>query len=122
MAYTYEDVIPSLIPNTTMQKRLLNGVHRSYVIEPIDGHVLHDADADGENIDTGERIYTYSSGSCSCGANYDFSTAEITVPDINGNTVTVTAYGDRQFFAFPENLVPDPENNIYGGGNNNEAM
>ena len=116
MAYTYEDVIPSLIPNTIMQKRLLNGAHRSYVIEPADGYVLHDADADGENIDTGERIYAYSSGSCSCGKNYDFSTTEMTVPDINGNMVTVTAYGDRQFFAFPENLVPDPENNIYGGG------
>lgn len=121
MAYTYEDVIPSLIPNTTMQKRLLNGAHRSYVIRPIDGYVLHDSASDFETEQDG-YVYCYASGSCTCGATYDFATTEMTVPDINGNMVTVTAYGTRQFFAFPTNLVPDPENNIYGGGGNHEAM
>ena len=121
MAITYEDVIPSLIPNTTMRKMLSDGVHRTYVIEAVDGYVLHDNAADGSDIN-GNTVYLYSTGTCSCGKNYDFSTTELTVPDINGNMVTVTAYGSREFFAFPANLVPDPENNIYGGGGEHEVM
>lgn len=123
MAITYEEVTPSIIPNTTMRKMLSNGVHRTYVIEAVDGYVLHDNSADGINLETGDPVPRYSTGTCSCGASYDFSTAELTVPDINGNMITVTAYGSREFFAFPANLVPDPENNIYGiGGNDHEVM
>lgn len=121
MAITYEEVTPSIIPNTTMRKMLSNGVHRTYVIEPVEGYVLHDNTADG--IDLEDNIVPrYSTGTCSCGASYDFSTTEMTVPDINGNEVTVTAYGSREFFAFPSDLVPDPENNIYGGGGDHEVM
>lgn len=121
MAITYEEVTPSIIPNTTMRKMLSNGLHRTYIIEAVDGYVLHDNEADGYDADL-NTIIRYSSGSCSCGANYDFSTTEMTVPDINGNMVIVTAYGSREFFAFPANLVPDPEYNIYGGGGEHEVM
>ena len=119
MAITYEDVTPSLIPNTTTKKMISNGVHRTYIFEAVDGYVLHDNAADW--LDENENVIRrYSSGDCSCGANYDFTTTEITVPDINGNNVVVTAYGSREFFAFPASLVPEPENNIYGGGNEPE--
>lgn len=121
MSYTYENVLPTLIPNTVMQKRLLNGVHKTYLIEAADGYVLHDNAADELDLED-NIVLKYSVGTCTCGANYDFSTTEMTVPDINGNMVVVTAYGSRQFFAFPENLVLDPENNIYGGNNNHTVV
>lgn len=112
MAYTYEDVIPTLIPNTTMQKRLLNGVHKTYVIAPIDGYVLHDAATNEKEIDpdtlepTGKIIFRYASGGASCGANYDFTPLQVT--DENG--VTFTAYGaQREFFARPESEVSADE-------------
>ena len=106
------------ISNAIITPKELNGVLKGYDIRPNDGYVLHDRDGDAED-DNGNRIYRYSHGRCSCGANYDFSTTTLTVPDVKENDVIVTAYGSRQIFAFPESLVPDPENNIYGGGNNN---
>ena len=121
MALVKEPVTPSLIPNTTMVKGVLNGVHRTYEITPVEGYVLHDNGGDVHDPD-GNNVYRYSVGVCSCGANYDFSTTELTIPDINGNMVIVTAYGSREFFAFPANLVPDPEYNIYGGGSDHEVM
>ena len=115
MAYTYEDVIPSLIPNTTMKKRLLNEAHRSYIIAPIDGYVLHDNAADGIDFESDAVIRRYSIGDCSCGANYDFSTIQLIVPDINGNDVVVTTYGSREFYAIPESEVSADQ--VYSGGN-----
>lgn len=109
------------IPNVTITPKTYNGVLRGYDLAPNDGYVLHDNVSDGIDVETGDPIHRYSVGSSSCGKNYDFSTTELTVPDINGNMVTVTAYGEREFYAFPSNLVPDPENNIYGG-NNHETI
>lgn len=120
--YTYEDVIPTLIPNTTMQKTLRDGVHRSYVIEPIDGYVLHDAATNEEEINpdtlepTGRIIFRYASGSASCGASYDFTPVQVT--DENG--VEHTAYGTREFFARPASEVPADQ--IYGGGDKNHEV
>ena len=119
----YANVTPSLIPNTTMKVRSVDGgvSIRSAWITPSSGYVLHDAEADNWDPD-GNLVYAYSSGTCSCGGNYELSTETLNVPDINGNTVAVTAYGTRQFFAFPENLVPDPEVNIYGEDAEHEEM
>ena len=76
MAVTYEDVIPTLIENTTMQKRIFDGVHRAYTITPIDGYVIHHKDADWTEIDeeTGEEVIKlgYKSGMITCSASYDF--------------------------------------------------
>ena len=98
MAWTYEDVIPSLIPNTTMQKKFLDGVHKVYVIAPCEGYVLHDAENDAR-IDEGTEdeifITRYVSGMTTCGASYDFTPAVFT--DEHG--VEHTAYGSRAFFA-----------------------
>ena len=107
MAYTYEGVIPSLIPNTTMQKRLLNGVHKSYLITPVANYVLHDkeldyVERDEEMMPTGRTIFGYYPTDRSCGASYDFT--PVTVTDENG--VTHTGYGSREFFARPTSEVP----------------
>lgn len=78
MAYTYEDVIPTLIANTTMQKRLLNGVHRTYLIKANDGYVLHDNTGNWTETDpiTGEEVVkkAYYTGTVTCAASYDFVT------------------------------------------------
>lgn len=111
MATTYENVTPSLIPNTTMVKRLVDGVHKNYQITPNEGYVLHDNASDYYDIDpeTGMEsdvvVLTYYTGMCSCGKNYDFDNTTI----IDG----YTAYGSREFFARPATEVP--ENNIFGG-------
>lgn len=118
MAYTYEDVIPSLIPNTVMKKRILNGVHRTYIIVAIDGYVLHDKAGDyvDVNLDTYEETprMAFFRWNCTCAANYDFTPVQVT--DENG--VTYTAYGAREFFAIPESDVPS--NQIFGGVDNND--
>lgn len=122
MAYTYENVIPSLIPNTTMYKKIRDGVHTTYAITANDGYVLHDNSADVIVTDpdtlepTGEVIFYYARGTKTCGANYDFS--PVTVTDENG--VEHTAYGSREFFARPESEVPADQ--IFGGGNNDHEV
>lgn len=110
MTITYEDVNPTLIPNTTMQKFVVDGNHRSYYITPVEGYVLHDSSYDALELVTdeitGEEIevlkFGYRRTTASCGRTYDFATS--TVTDENGNTFT--AYGTRQFFAVPESDVP----------------
>lgn len=103
MAYTYEDVIPSLIPNTTMFMRLRDGVPTTYSISPVDGYVLHDNMGCWTEIDemTGDETvkHAFYCGSCTCPVSYDF------------------VANPREFYAVPGNTVP--ENQIFGGGGNN---
>lgn len=80
MALVKEPVTPSLIPNTTMVKGVLNGVHKSYEITPIDGYVLHDrlldefAEYDENGNGIGEPIVLgFYSGTRSVAASYDFT-------------------------------------------------
>lgn len=99
MAYTYENVIPTLIENTTMQKRLLNGVHRTYMITANEGYVLHDKDLDFTTPEDRETfIAGYTTGTCTCAASYDF------------------AVNPREFYAVPADSVPADQ--IFGGGDN----
>lgn len=109
MVVTREDVIPTLIPNTTMKKSFRDGVAHKYEITPVQGYVLHDKAADWYECDedTGEELYLfkmrYSTGECSCNADYDFT--PVTVTDENGNSFT--AYGsEREFFTRPSTEVP----------------
>lgn len=102
--WTYENVTPSLIPNTTMELGYSDGVAKLYRITPNEGYVLHDNTGEYEDLD-GTYIYQFASYRCSCGANYDFD-----------NTTTVlgyTAYGSREFFAIPVDEVPDRAE-VYG--------
>ena len=108
MALVFEDVIPSLIPNTTMKKGILDGVHKNYQITPNENYVLHDKNYDEEVIDpvtlmpTGEIKLGFRRTMASCAANYDFVT------------------NPREFYTVLENDVPADQ--IYGGGNNHEIM
>lgn len=77
MAITREDLIPTLIENTTMQTVFNNGKHVGYEITPNDGYVLHDTvwDVpvyDEEGNETGEIVLGYRTYTASVGANYDF--------------------------------------------------
>ena len=78
MAYTYEDVNPTLIENTTMQIRILNGKPRSYLITPNEGYVLHDSNYDTwidiEGDELTEPILGYRRTTATCALNYDFAT------------------------------------------------
>jgi hypothetical protein len=122
MAIVYENVEPSLIPNTIMQKGILNGIHKNYHIYPIANYVLHDNAMDYQDInpetleETLKFGYSPSSVYVSCGANYDFTPH--TVTDENGNTYT--AYGNRDFFAIPQSDVPADQ--IFGVDDEPEIM
>ena len=102
METIFEKVIPSHIPNTTMQKVFRDGVHRQYYITPNEGYVLHDNAVEFPDIDpeTGEEVtlFNYYTGMCSCGASYDFDNTTV----IDG----YTAYGSKRFFARPATEVP----------------
>lgn len=108
---TYEDVIPTLIPNTTMCKSFRDGVPSGYWITPVDGYVLHVAGRGWTDIDpdTGEEILMrgYTTGASTCGASYDFTVTTV----IDG----YTAYGEDEFFARPASEVPTDQ--IFGGVN-----
>lgn len=103
MAFAYETVTPSLVPNTTMVKAILDGVPKTYRITPNDGYVLHDTNYDTEVLDrrgnpTGEIIKGYIPQTCSCSVNYDFAVTAV----IDG----YNALGSREFFARPQSEVP----------------
>lgn len=100
MAYTYEDVVPSFIENTTMYKKLRDGVHTTYAITPNEGYVLHDNMLDNVILDetgepTGEVILRYYQGTRTVAASYDFVT------------------NPREFYAVLRSTVP--ESDICGG-------
>lgn len=93
MGITREDLIPTLIENTTMKKVFRDGIHVQYDITPNDGYVLHDAvwDVpvyDEEGNETGDIVLGYRTYTASVGANYDF--------DVN----------PRGFYAVLESSVP----------------
>lgn len=120
MAFTWEDMPSTLIPNTTMQKRLQDGVARMYKITPIEGYILHDKGRDMPIMDeeTLEEVgikLGYTDSYTTCAISYDFST--VTVTDENG--VQHTAYGAREFFARPASEVPADQ--IFGGSNNDHV-
>ena len=123
MAFTYENVNPTLIPNTDMQIRLRDGVPYQYLIKASDGYVLHDGRHDEEVYDmetgepTGEVIYRYATGTKTVAYSYDFTVSvPDTITDLDGNTIAVNKIGIYGFFAVPISAVP--ENNTYGGVNN----
>jgi hypothetical protein len=113
MIITYENVTPSLIPNTIMHKMYIDGIHKTYDIFPVANYLLHDNTLNTEvyNEATFEVIetkfgYSPSSVYVSCGANYDFTPH--TVTDENGNIYT--AYGNRDFFSIPEHFKGEERN------------
>lgn len=106
--WTYEDLNPTFIENTTMQKGYMDGVFKIYSITPNEGYVLHDQLLDFVEIDpengepVGEVILGYYDGTRTVGANYDF------------------VANPREFYAVLRTTVP--EDNICGGGNNDHEI
>lgn len=118
--YYNEDVIPSLIPNTTMYKRFRDGVPTIYGITPNEGYVLHNnvRDYTITDPDTMEetRHLGYGRGTSTVSASYDFTPVVIT--DEYG--VSFTAYGANELAARLESEVPADQ--IFGGGNNDHEV
>lgn len=85
----YKDISPASIENTVMTAVHRDGVHMVTRIIPMPGFVLHDKAGDWENPETREKFQAYYTGSCSCGADYDFES------------------NPREFYAVPEDSV-DP--------------
>lgn len=113
---TYEEVTPSIIPNTIMQKLLRDGVHQVCRINPIDGYVLHDKEGDWDDPETLEQFKSFWLGNVSCGASYDFTPVQTSYTDANGIEILVNGYGDREFYAVPADSVQADQ--IFGGVNN----
>lgn len=104
--FSWEDVNPTLIPNTTMQKRLRDGVGTLYKIVPIEGYVLHDKGRDCpiEDPDTYEQIGTrrgYTKMGTTCAINYNFDTVNI----FDEDGVSHVSYGNRELFSRPMSQV-----------------
>jgi hypothetical protein len=108
MTFTYENVSPSLIANTTMQIRLIDGVPKQYLITVNEGYVLHDSEYDiypeydEEGNGIGEPVLGYTQMTRTCGYNYDF----------NANP--------RQFYAVLADSVP--VDSIYSDDTDHEIM
>ena len=120
MDWTTEDVTPSLIPNTTMQKRLLDGVVKTYHITANDGYGLHDKDADGLENDFVTPIELFAVGTISVRYDYDFdNVVNGTYNGVNG-VIQVQKVGAKELFAVP--LTEIPADNIYGGGDNDHEV
>lgn len=101
MAITNGNVITNLLENITVTEKLNNGVLVAYDIRANEGYVLHDNMLDYEDAD-GNIVLGYKGDSRSVPKSYDFTA------------------NPREFYAVLESEVPDPENQIFGGGNNND--
>ena len=106
----YEDVTPSLIENTIMQRKInaTTGNVSFYNITPCEGYVLHTNNYDDPVFDeetgeeTGEVIAGYTRGTISVGYNYNFETNPFNI------------------YAILESEVP--ADRIFGGGNNDHEV
>lgn len=111
---TREDLIPSLIANTNMQKMFVDGVHTGYSIEAIDGYGLHDKDSDvqADGIVVIEPIICFGVGSMTVRKDYDFdNVVNGTYNGVNG-VIQVQKIGAKKLFAIPLSEVG--ANNISG--------
>ena len=134
MSITYEPMT-SIVPNTTMRKRLTNGVLGQYLVKPSPEYVMHDAGYDW--LDSVPRVDEYGNIICdefgipqyleipklgyrpteaAVGYNYDWTPVQMLDEADN----TIIAYGERQFFC---KLATDvPADQIFGVTNPPEIM
>lgn len=107
-AITYENMTPTPITNAVVKKAFVDGVHKQYVIQAVDGYVLHDSELDystGIDEETNEmlpEVEGYTTGTVSCRYDYDFTA------------------NPRGFYAVLASSVP--ENSIFGGGDNDHEV
>ena len=102
MVITYEEVTPTPIANTVVKKLMADGVHRQYCIYPVEGYVIHDTRLDSPTPDGEDIILGYTGDMKSVGATYDFVANPFNI------------------YAVPRDTVP--EDQIFGGGNNNHEI
>ena len=117
MALIKEPLATPLIANTNMSKMISNGVHNGYEIQAINGYVLHDKRVDYEDLD-GNTILSYKVGTTTVGISYDFDNV---VQGVDCG-VSVQKVGMYEFYAIPRELVPDPDNQILGSGDNEHEV
>lgn len=87
----YKDISPAPVENTVMTAVHRDGVHMVTRILPMPGFVLRDKAGDLEDPETREKFQAYYTGSCSCGADYDFGE------------------NPRQFYAVKRETVPQEQ-------------
>ena len=87
----YKDISPAPIENTVMTAVHRDGVHMVTRIIPMPGFVLRDKAGDWEDPETREKFQAYYTGTCSCGADYDFQE------------------NPRQFYAVKKETVPETQ-------------
>ena len=68
----YKNMEPAKVANTIMTEVYRDGVHMVTRILPLPGFVLHDRAGDWEDPETHEKFEAFYTGTCSCGADYDF--------------------------------------------------
>lgn len=90
----YKDISPAPVENTVMTAVHRDGVHMVTRILPMPGFVLRDNAGDLEDPETREKFEAYYTGTCSCGADYDFGE------------------NPRQFYAVKAETVPQGQ--IFG--------
>ena len=91
----YADVIPSLVENTTTQKRIdvETGKTLSYWIRPDEGYLIHTKEYDEPVYDeetmeeTGEIRLGFTRGLVTVGHNYDFETNQREIYTISKNEI-----------------------------------
>ena len=83
---------------------LRDGIHKAYLIKPVNGYLLHDGANDIEECDeesrepTGKMLFYYTEGSVTCGASYSFDL----IKAYDENNIEYNAYGvQRKFFCKP---------------------
>lgn len=101
-ALTWEDITPTLIPNTIMQKRMVSDTSGYYKITPISGYVLHDKGRDTEEGLEDNPMQTvlhrgYTKMGTTCSIKYPFDIGTL----ILENGEIAIYYGERQYFAIP---------------------
>ena len=73
---SYDEVKPTLIEHTTMERILFDGVHQNYKITPDKGYKIHvkGRDDDSEDPVTGVKNHKlgYTEGVVTCPASYNF--------------------------------------------------
>lgn len=114
MAVVREPMEITLIPNTRMNKMIVNGIHNGYEIQAVEGYVLHDNRIDStdyDELDNATIIPRFKLGSTTVPASYDFdnvTNGTFTYTDENGMTVSIPVemVGMYEFYTLPVDVVP----------------
>ena len=77
MVITREEVTPSFVANATTKKLLVDGIHKQYEIQALEGYELHDNRLDFTELDIDTMQETtklgYTKEYVSCRYDYDFT-------------------------------------------------